>query len=207
VRQSSWERIRAAVILVERSYSKNRAGRNSDARAAARAADALRRRFVVKMLSLQGARRAAHQQQRCPVIDIAHLIQSSVAPVFLLSGVAATLVVLTNRLARIVDRARVLEAQLAGSPASAAELHADLAVLARRADYINIAISLSTIAALLVALVVVTLFANAFFASELSVLIALLFVGAMVCLSAAYVAFFVEVRVAVAALRIGINRS
>ena len=141
------------------------------------------------------------------MIDIAHLIQSSVAPVFLLSGVAATLGVLVNRLSRIVDRARVLEGQFAGSSSSADELHADLAVLARRAHYINIAISLSTIAALLVALVVVTLFANAFLGSELAVLIALLFAGAMVCLSAAYIAFFVEVRIAVASLRIGIARS
>jgi len=139
------------------------------------------------------------------VVDIAHLIQSSVAPVFLLSGVAATLGVLTNRLSRIVDRARLLEEQLAGHPGEAPHLHRDLAVLARRAHYINIAISLSTIAALLVALVVVTLFANAFLGSELAALIALLFVGAMVCLSAAYVAFFIEVRVAVAALRIGIG--
>ncbi len=142
------------------------------------------------------------------MIDIAHLIQSSVAPVFLLSGVAATLGVLTNRLSRIVDRARVLEQQpLATQGPAAAQLHGDLAVLARRANYINIAISLSTIAALLVALVVVTLFANAFLGSELAVLIALLFVGAMVCLSAAYVAFFVEVRIAVSALRIGMTRS
>jgi hypothetical protein len=141
------------------------------------------------------------------VIDIAHLIQSSVAPVFLLSGVAATLGVLTNRLGRIVDRARLLEGRLAANAAGATELHADLEVLARRANYINVAISLSTIAALLVALVVVTLFANAFLGSELAILIALLFVGAMVCLSAAYVAFFVEVRIAVAALRIGISRS
>ena len=141
------------------------------------------------------------------MIDIAHLIQSSVAPVFLLSGVAATLGVLTGRLSRIIDRARVIERQLEGHPVEAPHLKGDLAVLARRAHYINIAISLSTIAALLVALVVVTLFANAFFGSELSVLIALLFVGAMVCLSAAYIAFFVEVRVAVAALRIGIQRS
>jgi shikimate kinase len=139
------------------------------------------------------------------VIDIAHLIQSSVAPVFLLSGVAATLGVLTNRLSRIVDRARLLEQQLEGHPGEAAHLHADLGVLARRAHYINVAISLATIAALLVALVVVTLFANAFLGSELALLIALLFVGAMVCLSAAYVAFFIEVRVAVAALRIGLH--
>jgi Protein of unknown function (DUF2721) len=141
------------------------------------------------------------------VIDIAHLIQSSVAPVFLLSGVAATLGVLTNRLARIVDRARVIEQQLAGHSGDARHLHGDLAVLARRANYINIAISLSTIAALLVALVVVTLFANAFLGSELAAVIALLFVAAMVCLSAAYVAFFIEVRVAVAALRIGMRNA
>jgi hypothetical protein len=141
------------------------------------------------------------------VIDIAHLIQSAIAPVFLLTGVASTLGVLTNRLSRIVDRARVLEQLLEGHPGAAPHVHAELAVLARRAHYINIAISLATISALLVALVVVSLFANAFFASELSVLVALLFVGAMVCLSAAYVVFFIEVRIAVAALRIGISRS
>ena len=124
---------------------------------------------------------------------------------FLLSGVAATLGVLTNRLSRIVDRARAIELQLEGHPGEARQLHGDLTVLARRANYINVAISLSTIAALLVALVVVTLFANAFLGSELAVVIALLFVGAMVCLSAAYVAFFIEVRVAVAALRIGMR--
>ena len=141
------------------------------------------------------------------VIDIAHLIQTAIAPVFLLTGVASTLGVLTTRLSRIVERARVIEQRLAGHPGEGPQLHADLLVLARRAHYINVAISLSTIAALLVALVVVTLFANAFFASELSVLIALLFVGAMVCLSAAYFVFFIEVRIAVAALRIGISRS
>ena len=141
------------------------------------------------------------------MIDIAHLIQSSVAPVFLLSGVAATLGVLTNRLSRIVDRARVLEAQLESHPDQTAHLHSDLAVLEQRAHYINVAISLCTIAALLVALVVVTLFANAFLGSELGLVIALLFVGAMVCLSAAFIAFFVEVRLAVRALRIGIRSS
>jgi Protein of unknown function (DUF2721) len=139
-------------------------------------------------------------------MDIARLVQSSIAPVFLFSGVAATLGVLTNRLARIVDRARRLEHELEGHPGSAAHLLADLQVLARRADYINGAISLCTIAALLVALVVVALFANAFLGSELAMVIALLFVGAMMCLSAAFIAFFIEVRLAMAALRIGLPR-
>jgi hypothetical protein len=149
----------------------------------------------------------AQEHQRCHVIDISHLIQSAIAPVFLLTGVASTLGVLINRLSRIVDRARVLETQLAGHPGEGPQLHGELVVLARRANYIYLAVSLATISALFVALVVVTLFANAFLASELSVLVALLFVGAMVCLSAAYVVFFVEVRIAVATLRIGISRS
>lgn len=139
-------------------------------------------------------------------MDIAHLVQSSVAPVFLLSGVAATLGVLTNRLARIVDRGRTLEQRLEGHPSMAQPLRADLAVLAKRARLINVAISLCTIAALLVALVVVTLFANAYASAGLGPAIALLFVSAMVCLSAAFIAFFIEVRLATKALRLGVPR-
>jgi hypothetical protein len=139
--------------------------------------------------------------------DIAHLIQSSVAPVFLLTGVAATLGVLTNRLARIVDRARTLELRLENLPGKSAELHADLQVLARRARYVNVAISLCAIAAVLVSAVVVALFANAFFGLGIAGVIASLFVGSLLFLSGAFIAFFIEVRHATAALRIGAPRS
>ncbi len=134
---------------------------------------------------------------------IAHLIQAAIAPVFLLTGVASMLGVLTNRLARIVDRARALENQLSAHPETQPKHVDDLKVLARRAGYINVAISLCTIAALLVALVVVTLFADAFLDASLTKAIALLFVGAMLCLSTAFIVFFVEVRLATASLRIG----
>jgi len=137
-------------------------------------------------------------------MDIAHVVQSSVAPVFLLTGVAATLAVLTNRLTRVVDRARVLEARLENQPPQRAPLVADLRILERRARYIYAAISMCAIAALLVALVVVSLFANAFLGTGLERTIALLFVGAMVCLSSAFIAFFIEVRIAVSTLRIGL---
>jgi hypothetical protein len=137
-------------------------------------------------------------------MDIAHVVQSSVAPVFLLTGVAATLGVLTNRLSRVVDRARALEERLEKEPARRGALLADLRVLERRARYINTAISMCAVAALLVALVVVSLFADAFLGVELAKAVALLFVAAMLCLSVAYIAFFVEIRLAIVALRIGI---
>ena len=44
--------------------------------------------------------------------QIAHVIQLSIAPVFLLTGVGTLLNVLSGRLARIIDRARVLEQRL-----------------------------------------------------------------------------------------------
>ena len=137
-------------------------------------------------------------------MDIAHVVQSSVAPVFLLTGVASTLGVLTNRLARVVDRARTIEDQLEKLPTRRGALLADLRVLERRARYINTAISMCTVAALLVALVVVSLFADVFLGVELAKAVALLFIAAMLCLAVAYIAFFVEIRIAIVALRIGI---
>jgi hypothetical protein len=146
-------------------------------------------------------------------MDIVHLIQSAVAPVFLLSGVGVTLGVLTNRLARIVDRARALEDQLASTtiaPSAAPEatarrksLEISLRVLARRAHYINVAITLSTLSALLVALVVILLFAGAFLKIRLEVAIAVMFIASMVMLTGAFFAFLIEVRLATASLRIG----
>ena len=44
-------------------------------------------------------------EQESSLTAIAHVIQLAVAPVFLISGVGALLAVLTNRLARIIDRA------------------------------------------------------------------------------------------------------
>jgi hypothetical protein len=140
-------------------------------------------------------------------LDIAHLVQSALAPVFLLSAIATTLVVLTNRLARAVDRARALEDRVEKHVGNPQHLKDELLVLARRARYINAAISMCAISALLIALCVVTLFANAFFGAGLAATIALLFVGAMLLITAAFVAFFIEVRLATAALRIGIEQS
>ena len=67
-------------------------------------------------------------------VAVAHAVQLAVAPVFLLSGIGAILAVMTNRLGRVIDRARVLEDRLeTASPESLATLRADLAVLSRRA--------------------------------------------------------------------------
>src|SRR4029450_1687605 len=140
-------------------------------------------------------------------MDIAHLIQSAVAPVFLLSGVGVTLGVLTGRLARIIDRARYLEEQLGRPGVHAEGIHDSLRMLARRAKYTNGAIALGAAAALFVSLVVMALFASAFLATDLSAAIAILFVAAMICLTGAFGSFLVECRLATQILRFGTGKA
>ena len=138
------------------------------------------------------------------VVDIAHAIQLAVAPVFLFSGVGVLLGVLTNRLARVVDRARKVEESLkAAAPAQVDDAREQLQVASRRARYINVSITLSTIAALLIALVIGLLFASTFVPLNLAAYVAVLFVLAMVALVCALISFQFEVRIAIAALKIG----
>ena len=138
------------------------------------------------------------------VVDIAHAIDLAVAPVFLLSGIGVLLGVLTNRLARIVDRARKVEESLRQAiPSAPDDARDQLRVAARRARFINVSITLGTIAALLVALVVAVLFASTFVPLNLAGPVAVLFVLAMGALVGALVSFLLEVRIAIAALRIG----
>src|SRR6476619_5828757 len=97
------------------------------------------------------------------VDTVAHVIQLSVAPVFLLSGIGAILAVMTSRLGRIIDRARVLEAKLEdATPKAAVDVRADLDTLTRRARLIGRAITLCTTTALLVCMVIAVLFLSAF---------------------------------------------
>ncbi len=138
------------------------------------------------------------------VVSIGHVIQLAVAPVFLLTGVSGLLSVLTNRLARIIDRARVLEERLPGSaPPAQTGLYAELSLLSRRARHINLAVSLCTTCALLICAVIVVLFLRAFLTSDVTVLIGLLFIGAMLALFSALVSFLREIYIATRHLRIG----
>jgi predicted PurR-regulated permease PerM len=142
------------------------------------------------------------QDSRVEVIS--HVIQTAVAPVFLLTGIASMLGVLTNRLGRIIDRGRSLEhtfPDLTGEHETRVE--GDLQMLSRRARYINRAISLFTTAALLVCLVIAVLFVSAFFTPDVSRVVAALFVLSMGCLIMGLIMFLREVYLATLTLRIG----
>lgn len=131
--------------------------------------------------------------------EIGHIIQLAIAPVFLLTGVGTNMLVLTNRLARIIDRTRSLEERLCDESESEerrTQAQAELDVLFRRAKKINRAIFLSTSCALLICMVVAALFLTDALDLRLASLIAGLFVLAMVALTGSFVYLLREVLLA-----------
>jgi hypothetical protein len=137
-------------------------------------------------------------------VDPAQVIQLAIAPVFLLTAVAATLNVLATRIGRIIDRARVMEDRLEHArPEQAEEIHELLRVLSKRATLMNRAIGLSVTSGLVVSLVVAALFVSNSLSISLAVPITIAFVVALLSLAAGLVYFLREVILATSSLTFG----
>jgi hypothetical protein len=90
---------------------------------------------------------------------ISHGIQLAVAPVFMLSAVAALIGALATRLSRIIDRARSLEDRLAeGKVANEAATYWELNRLQLRGRVVNWSVGLLVVCAMLIGTTVMTLF-------------------------------------------------
>jgi hypothetical protein len=125
--------------------------------------------------------------------DMARAIQLALAPVFLLTGIAGLLNVMTGRLARIVDRVRQLGTD-AVDPARR--------VLELRRHFSGIAITACTVAALLICIVIATLFVEVMLDAPLKWLVGGLFTAAMLALVVGLACFLREVHLAMRATRI-----
>ena len=137
--------------------------------------------------------------------QIAHVIQLSIAPVFLLTGVGTLLNVLSGRLARIIDRARVLEQRLdTPEPAHAAAVVNELHVLERRGRLIYHAIKLSTTSALLVCVVIAALFASSMLHHSIYLIVSGFFIAAMLTSIVSLTLFLREVNLAIETFQIGL---
>lgn len=138
---------------------------------------------------------------------VSHLIQLSVAPVFLLAGIGSLLGVLVGRLSRIVDKAEALNNQMVAEKTQnpidrrSNTIRQRLDFLERRRRYLNHAILACTLTGLLVALVIMIMFLSAFFAFNGSLIIAVLFILAMAALIVGLLIFIREIYFAAHALR------
>jgi len=132
-------------------------------------------------------------QTESEIFIVAHAIQQSVAPVFLLTGVGAILGVLSNRLGRVIDRFRLLESRVENKRI---DHTAEINMLLRRSRWIHWAISLCTSSALLICLVIAVLFIGTELNKDPSTTISILFVTSMLSLTTGLLCFLREISLA-----------
>lgn len=139
--------------------------------------------------------------------SISHVISISVAPVFLLAGISGLLMVLTNRLGRTIDRSRSLQATLTDQtqPQHKVAIEKEMSSLVNRSRFINLAINLATVSALMVCLVIITLFVGSLSTYNVALVVASLFIFCMALLSASLSCFLVEIFIATRTLRSTLN--
>jgi Protein of unknown function (DUF2721) len=134
--------------------------------------------------------------------DVAHAIQLALAPVFLLTGIAGILAVMTGRLARIIDRGRQLTENGGIAALGSVHLQTELSSLEQRRHLASAAITACTLSALLVCTVIAALFVEVLLQVELKWLVGVLFTGATLALVVGLAYFLREVHLATQTVRI-----
>ncbi|APW47532.1 DUF2721 domain-containing protein [Rhodoferax antarcticus] len=137
--------------------------------------------------------------------SVSHGIQLAVAPVFLLTAVAGMIGTAAGRLARIIDRARVLEAQVDKSPKSdpMTLTFKELKLLRQRGALVNSCIALLTFCGIMIGLTIMALFLGE--TAEINVfrLASILFLLGVTLFLLALLCFFVETVMATRVLKFG----
>ncbi|MGA0161066.1 MULTISPECIES: DUF2721 domain-containing protein [Synechococcaceae] len=128
-----------------------------------------------------------------PMLGLAKAIQLSVAPVFLLTAIAGLLSVISNRLARVLDRAQRLQ--------SIRDEAMDLALLKRRMTLLTRASEAVTTTGVLVAAVVAVTFISAIAVIDLTAIVVPLFVVAMLSLMVGLLTLLLDTRVSARLIR------
>jgi hypothetical protein len=141
-----------------------------------------------------------------PTTQLSQLIpvlQTAVGPVILISGVGLLLLSLTNRFGRAVDRTRqLLREQRAATGDDKQRLAGQVENLYERATLIQRAIIFGTISLLFAAVLIITLFLMALLKLELAVVISLLFICCLLSLIASLIAFIMDIRLSLLALKL-----
>lgn len=136
---------------------------------------------------------------------VTHGIQLAVAPVFLLTAVSAMIGTAAGRLARIIDRARLIEHRIEtapdGDPMAAA--FRELKDLRLRGRLVNTCIALLTFCALLIGLTIVALFLGETTEIQILRIATVFFLSSVICFLLALLCFLAETLIATRVLKFG----
>ena len=135
--------------------------------------------------------------------ELIPVLQISVGPVILISGVGLLLLSLTNRFGRAVDRSRQLIREMReASGATRQRLAGQVQILVRRAQLIQLAIILGATSVLFAAVMIISLFSTALLQWEMAVSISALFILCLISLIGSLVAFIMDIRLSLKALKL-----
>ena len=136
---------------------------------------------------------------------VSHGIQLAVAPVFLLTAVAGMIGTAAGRLARIIDRARALEAQIDKAPESDPMTLAfkELKLLRQRGALVNSCIALLTFCGIMIGLTIMALFLGETAEVNIFRVATILFLLGVTLFLAALLLFLVETVIATRILKFG----
>lgn len=140
--------------------------------------------------------------------DLVPVLEFSIGPVILISGVGLLLVSMTNRYGRIIDRCRIQADFLrshGGGETYRAGIRHQLDMLLRRGKLLRLAIALAALSILQAALLVIILFLVTLLKLELSAVIIVLFFGSMASLIISMILFIVDINVSLVALKLEIE--
>jgi len=134
---------------------------------------------------------------------VTHAIQLAVAPVFLLTAVAAMIGTVAGRLARIIDRARILEDRIEAARAGdlMTSAYDELGRLRLRGGLVNVCIALLTFCAILIGLTIVALFLGETTQLQILRLATISFLSGVVCFLLALLCFLTETLLATRILK------
>jgi len=135
--------------------------------------------------------------------QIVPALQLSIGPVIVISGAGLVLLSMTNRYARVIDRARSLaESFRKTSGGQNPRIQAQIQIIATRARNLRRAIVFVSISLLLAAMLVIALFIIALLSLNAVPLIIILFVLSMSSLSVGLMIFILDVNDSMSALKI-----
>ncbi|MDO8459142.1 MAG: DUF2721 domain-containing protein [Burkholderiaceae bacterium] len=136
---------------------------------------------------------------------VTHGIQLAVAPVFLLTAVAAMIGTVAGRLARIIDRARLVEDRIEAAPAGDAMTSAydELARLRMRGRLVNACIALLTFCAILIGLTIMALFIGETTEMQILRIATISFLSGVIFFLLALLCFLTETLLATRILKFG----
>ncbi|WP_221031591.1 DUF2721 domain-containing protein [Actomonas aquatica] len=139
--------------------------------------------------------------------DLLPVLQLAIGPVILISGVGLLLLTITNRLGRVVDRARHLAREQANTPAGTAssKLHLQITILNRRAGILRASCMMLALTVLSAAILVLLLFLAKLANWEAGAVVIAVFCIGQLALIGSVIAFMRDINLSLTALRLDLN--